>query len=66
MSPYDPPGSEWQMGARAWPAPAPRGPGPGWSTAGIVLAVVIAILGLAVLAGAVLYVVAVSNLGSNK
>ncbi len=66
MSPHYPPGSEWQIGPRAWPSPEPRRPRARWSTAGIVLAVVIAVLGLAVLAGAVLFVVGISQMGSNK
>jgi len=62
--PFEP---EWRREQQAWPvAGSTRRPRGGWSTAGIVLAVVIGILGLVVVAGAVLFVVGLSNWGSNK
>lgn len=66
MSPFHPPGSEWEAGARAWPSPPPSGPQGRWSNAAIALAVVIAILGLVVLAGAVVLVASLAKIGGNK
>jgi hypothetical protein len=58
---------EWKREQQAWPvAGSTRSPRGGWSTAGIVLAIVLGILGLAVLGAAVLFVVGLSNWGSNK
>lgn len=57
---------EGQGDPRAWSSPVPRRPHPGWCTVGLVLGLTIAILGLAALAGAVLFVVGLSNIGSNK
>lgn len=67
MSPRDPREPEWPRQQR--PGPLDRPPfwdRAGWSTVGVVLAVIIFILGLALLAGAVLFVVGISNWGSNK
>jgi hypothetical protein len=61
-----PTGSEWPTEPRPWPSATPREPRSGWRIAGIVLSVVIVVLGLAIVAGAVLFVVSLSHSGSNK